>query len=64
MGTAAPRVGATPLLQCLTNVHTGVSLLTQVLYAIVFCSRYLDIFTTKPAKDFEHVWNFSLKVRA
>jgi ER lumen protein retaining receptor len=40
----------------------GVSLITQVLYAGVFCSRYLDIFTTSPARDFAHTWNFSLKV--
>ncbi|KAL1596372.1 hypothetical protein SLS60_009018 [Paraconiothyrium brasiliense] len=40
----------------------GVSLITQVLYAAVFCSRYLDIFTTSPARDFGHTWNFSLKI--
>ena len=37
----------------------GVSLITQVLYAGVFCARYLDLFWTSPAAS---VWNFVLKV--
>ncbi|ORY08071.1 ER lumen protein retaining receptor-domain-containing protein [Clohesyomyces aquaticus] len=40
----------------------GVSLITQALYALVFCSRYLDIFSMSPTKDWEHTWNFSLKI--
>ncbi|KAI4285036.1 MAG: hypothetical protein L6R38_000988 [Xanthoria sp. 2 TBL-2021] len=37
----------------------GVSLITQILYAVVFCSRYLDLFWTKPS----HMpWNFVLKL--
>jgi len=34
----------------------GVSLITQGLYAIVFCTRYLDIFTPQP------LWNFLFKL--
>jgi ER lumen protein retaining receptor len=41
----------------------GVSLITQVLYALVFGTRYLDIFTSSATKDGWHTWNFSLKVR-
>ena len=37
----------------------GVSLVTQVLYAIVFCSRYLDLFWSKPSYM---PWNFVLKL--
>ncbi|CAO2649755.1 Nn.00g010470.m01.CDS01 [Neocucurbitaria sp. VM-36] len=40
----------------------GVSLITQVLYALVFGSRYLDIFTSSATKDVWHTWNFSLKI--
>jgi hypothetical protein len=48
----------------------GVSFLTQSFYAIVFITRYLDIFTTKPLSVTEHgdvskfvlVWNFILKL--
>ncbi|KAF2996271.1 hypothetical protein E8E13_004800 [Curvularia kusanoi] len=40
----------------------GVSLITQALYAVVFCTRYLDIFTTSPGGDAEHTWNFTLKI--
>ncbi|KAF1940142.1 ER lumen protein retaining receptor [Clathrospora elynae] len=40
----------------------GVSLITQVLYALVFCTRYLDIFTSSAKKDVWHMWNFSLKI--
>ncbi|KAH6991241.1 ER lumen protein retaining receptor-domain-containing protein [Ilyonectria robusta] len=34
----------------------GVSLITQILYALVFCTRYLDIFSEKSA------WNFIFKI--
>ncbi|KAL8894581.1 MAG: hypothetical protein Q9192_004202 [Flavoplaca navasiana] len=37
----------------------GVSLITQILYAVVFCSRYLDLFWTKPSYL---PWNFVLKL--
>ncbi|KAL6707024.1 hypothetical protein ACN47E_004974 [Coniothyrium glycines] len=40
----------------------GVSLITQALYALVFCTRYLDIFTSSATKDVWHTWNFSLKI--
>lgn len=40
----------------------GVSLITQVLYALVFCTRYLDIFRMSVGKNWEHMWNFSLKI--
>lgn len=40
----------------------GVSLITQALYALVFCARYLDIFTSSATEDGWHVWNFSLKI--
>lgn len=40
----------------------GVSLITQVLYALVFATRYLDIFTSSATKDGWHTWNFSLKI--
>ena len=42
---------------------TGVSLIRQVLYALVFATRYLDIFTSSATRDVWHTWNFSLKVR-
>lgn len=42
---------------------TGVSLITQALYALVFCTRYLDIFTSSATADGWHTWNFTLKVR-
>ena len=38
---------------------TGVSLITQVLYAAVFCTRYLDLSWTPPGKN---KWNFVLKI--
>jgi ER lumen protein retaining receptor len=41
---------------------TGVSLITQALYALVFCTRYLDIFTSSATGDGLHIWNFTLKV--
>ncbi|KAF4469297.1 ER lumen retaining receptor [Fusarium albosuccineum] len=34
----------------------GVSLITQILYALVFCTRYLDIFSENSA------WNFVFKI--
>ncbi|KZF24479.1 hypothetical protein L228DRAFT_228470 [Xylona heveae TC161] len=37
----------------------GVSLITQALYAAVFVTRYLDLFTTPPAFSY---WNFVLKI--
>jgi hypothetical protein len=37
----------------------GVSLLTQLLYALVFCARYLDLFWVSPAYSW---WNFFFKV--
>ncbi|KAF2124435.1 ER lumen protein retaining receptor [Dothidotthia symphoricarpi CBS 119687] len=40
----------------------GVSLITQVLYALVFSTRYLDIFTSSATSDIWHTWNFSLKI--
>ena len=40
-------------------VLLGVSLITQVLYAGVFITRYLDLFWTPPASS---VWNFILKI--
>ncbi|KAF2822477.1 hypothetical protein CC86DRAFT_372983 [Ophiobolus disseminans] len=40
----------------------GVSLITQALYASVFCTRYLDIFTSPVTADGAHVWNFTLKL--
>ncbi|KAF2274403.1 uncharacterized protein EI97DRAFT_435237 [Westerdykella ornata] len=40
----------------------GVSLITQVLYAAVFCARYLDIFTSSATADWMHTWNFTLKI--
>ncbi|KAF2465288.1 uncharacterized protein BDR25DRAFT_295392 [Lindgomyces ingoldianus] len=40
----------------------GVSLITQALYALVFCARYLDIFHVSATEDWEHTWNFSLKI--
>ncbi|KAF2711898.1 ER lumen protein retaining receptor [Pleomassaria siparia CBS 279.74] len=40
----------------------GISLITQGLYALVFASRYLDIFYTSASADWEHTWNFSLKI--
>lgn len=34
----------------------GVSLITQLLYALVFCTRYLDVFVES------YVWNFVFKI--
>ena len=64
MQTAALRVSFQQVFRSLEPrlTHTGVSLITQVLYALVFCTRYLDIFTTPANADGWHTWNFSLKV--
>ncbi|KAF2201008.1 ER lumen protein retaining receptor [Delitschia confertaspora ATCC 74209] len=40
----------------------GVSLITQALYALVFCTRYLDIFTSPVGSDVWPLWNFCLKI--
>lgn len=37
----------------------GVSLLTQSLYTMVFCTRYLDLFWVSPTASW---WNFVLKI--
>jgi hypothetical protein len=37
----------------------GVSLITQALYAMVFCTRYLDLFWTPPWISY---WNTTLKI--
>lgn len=39
----------------------GVSLITQALYALVFCTRYLDIFTSSLELALAK-WNFVLKI--
>ena len=39
----------------------GVSLITQMLYALVFVTRYLNIFWVSPAGSALNVWNFVLK---
>ncbi|KAL6714119.1 hypothetical protein ACLMJK_008613 [Lecanora helva] len=39
----------------------GVSLITQMLYALVFVTRYLNIFWTSPTGSILNVWNFVLK---
>jgi ER lumen protein retaining receptor len=36
-----------------------VSLITQAFYAMIFCTRYLDIFYTPPSFSY---WNFTLKI--
>lgn len=38
----------------------GISLITQTLYAAVFCTRYLDLFYTVVNKS--TLWNFVLKI--
>lgn len=58
MGWTSHRLPVAALL----TYYTGVSLITQVLYALVFSTRYLDIFTSSATKDVWHTWNFSLKV--
>ena len=39
----------------------GVSLITQMLYALVFVTRYLNIFWVSPIGSTLNVWNFVLK---
>ncbi|MCJ1389957.1 hypothetical protein MMC18_002815 [Xylographa bjoerkii] len=39
----------------------GVSLITQSLYAAVFCTRYLDLFWVPPGGSLSRTWNFTLK---
>ena len=43
----------------LTDLLAGVSLITQTLYAAVFCTRYLDLFYTSVKGN---LWNFVLKI--
>lgn len=38
------------------------SLLTQLLYIIVFITRYVDLFWTHPANSFIDGWNFCFKI--
>ncbi|KAK7541393.1 ER lumen protein retaining receptor-domain-containing protein [Phyllosticta citricarpa] len=40
----------------------GVSLLTQILYVVVFCTRYVDLFYTPIFNDWHRWWNFVLKI--
>lgn len=41
----------------------GVSLITQVFYTIVFCTRYLDLFTVLPWVAIQRqAWNFFFKI--
>ncbi|KAF2138376.1 uncharacterized protein K452DRAFT_290961 [Aplosporella prunicola CBS 121167] len=40
----------------------GVSLLTQLLYLIVFCARYVDLFWTRFYANWHIWWNFCLKI--
>lgn len=44
------------------TILQGVSLITQALYAAVFCTRYLDIFWSSATADWMHTWNFTVKV--
>lgn len=39
-------------------IDTGVSLITQALYVMVFITRYLDLFWVAPG---DNMWNFVLK---
>lgn len=41
-----------------SHCFVGVSLITQALYVLVFCTRYLDIFWVPPRLS---IWNFTLK---
>jgi energy-converting hydrogenase Eha subunit C len=45
----------TVVLECADSC-SGVSLITQGLYAVVFCTRYLDVFQVQSA------WNFIFKI--
>ena len=40
----------------------GVSLITQVLYILVFCTRYLNLFWTSPFGLWISWWNFCFKI--
>lgn len=40
----------------------GVSLLTQVLYIIVFLTRYIDLLWTDPSTSSLALWNFCFKI--
>jgi hypothetical protein len=40
----------------------GVSVITQVLYIFVFCTRYTNLFWTPPLTDWHAWWNFVLKI--
>lgn len=51
-----------PLCTPLTRIFPGVSLITQVLYIFVFCTRYLDLFWTPPFRRWVRVWNFVVKI--
>jgi len=42
-----------------SNSAPGVSLITQGLYAGVFCTRYIDLFLVSPAYN---AWNFIFKI--
>lgn len=44
----------------LITLPVGISLITQTLYAAVFCTRYLDLFYNEVAKS--TLWNFVLKI--
>lgn len=44
-----------------SDCFIGVSLITQILYALVFVTRYLNIFWVSPTGSTLHVWNFVLK---
>ncbi|GAB7347377.1 hypothetical protein MBLNU459_g4308t1 [Dothideomycetes sp. NU459] len=51
----------------ITSIHSnksaeGVSLITQVLYIVVFLTRYIDLFWTFPFRNFLAGWNFTLKI--
>ena len=49
---------ALPFIPLLILSFIGVSLITQILYAAVFCTRYLDLFWVSPGLS---KWNFILK---
>ena len=44
------------------TIEPGVSLITQALYVIVFCLRYLDLFLPDDLDRLERWWNFILKI--
>jgi hypothetical protein len=48
-----------PLPRTFSNIPPGVSLITQAFYALVFCTRYLNLFTYPPSASY---WNFVLKI--